>query len=1641
MAETFGTITAYHDTIEERYNPQQFIGRNWLIDEVTHFRADKDRRCLVIIGGPGSGKSTFLAYLAELWNCPRHFIRMDNIGGVTGISSHAFLIALGSQLYEKYGPTIFEHGLAGYTHVTVGRIKDQAEVVGRFVEFLYKLPFLPPQRDDVDVKVDVATGNSKVTGERIKSQVDVTLGLDDLTLLHATLIDPLHKIQELYPTEKVLILVDALDESVQHTETSILDILPRSADAAFPPNLHLLMTSRNGNHLSRFHAAELLDLDDKKKGYWQANQQDVRSYIAKQLAEAPFADMIATWKREDVDDYVAQIVEHSQNNFLYLYYFFRELSTNIGAGQADLRSYEIPRGLSEIYRSFAVEKIRKNVEDVIQFTVLGQVPSSLELALQAHSELSQVEVSEQTVIMTTANSDLVMYSLSGWLGEIGVQTTIPRLQKAEQLGVWEEKYLPILGSMAVAYEPLYCEQIAGFAHVEVTYVASVLAQLKQFLSERVDEQDTAYQFYHPSFSEYLLDKQQNRDYPLDELTYHFQIASYYRGDAATWADVQWKDNYSLLYLASHLFQLRNNRTIDQERHGLYGLICRSYMKAKYIHFGSHRPFSNDLVLAIRAAEGEELPNWVQMVRTSLVMATLESLMANVPPPTVAALAEMGMLDKAENFAALIAHPERQCQAYTWLAEVLLERKELEKARAALKHALAAIERFGDKEARIDMLSIIVLDLTHAGERELVEDVIAQIAVLAQAIGYTFRNEALARRLIKVLIELEEQALAQIVVTGIAEVAANSSEVVREIALSKVVPLLVQIGELQQAEHVANEIAERVPLLWQREKTQTTTNTPVQTPAQAAADTYTSSGGYSSYGFTNVASTQARIEKSISENETALISISIPLAQSGYFDQAMAVIMAFPDDRDKLNNLSVVVLQMLRAGEQDWAIEIVNLLLAKMGEIWDEQRDPGQGLSGYESRQVAILSWTALALLQAGEHDRAIALKERALATVELITDKFDANLALSSIANNLIEAEEFDQAVAIAEKIDDAYWRASTLCSVAQALGLAKKLPEAATVASQAFTELKAFTISTIDDKGKQDFLLDKIAKVLAWAKEFAQTLEVAHTISDEHERAYTLSEVARAWIALGEHIQAEEVVNQILVEAEMIKYEDWKAITLNNIAQQLVHAGKRNHAAIVAKQALEALQTIWNEQVRLNTLVMTVYTLALAGEFDQAITLSETISDMYRKALAFSMIAQQLTEQKQSTPLSSELAEKARENAENWQQKPRFSWSLAQPDQGQGWDPQTDKWDKAFALSEVAQRLAQAGEHPQALAVIKQVETLEEKGDQSNIHSMMLNTLPLAINDQSLIALEIYGDPYWVAFALSEVALSFYQAGQVGQALREAVAIGYKRKQVGALCKMAQILKEAGAQTDAESLIAQAGVEAESIWEKKYRVIVLSDLAQFLFQAEEREAAHEVMQKAVALLKEIGDDGNHMRVLAAVIQVLIQLGEKEDASPLADRELITARAIKEHTSRANALNEAAGTLAQLGDFKQALTIAREIEDHQISIGALGKIALCYIQIGEYEQAFNTAHAIEYLPMKVIVLSDMAQTLHNLGQQKQALAALQEALTTARITGRGIMIDLVQRGITTLSDIDQGETLWRVYEVLQDIDGWWSNQK
>jgi WD40 repeat protein len=525
MAEAPGRITAYHDVIYPRYAPREFVGRQWLVKKVEQFRDSEAGRHLIIVGEPGSGKSTFMAYLAECWNCPRHFIRADNIGGVTGVDPRAFLLSMGAQLYQKYGREIFEQGNSTKTRVKVGLAKDQAEVVGRLVEELYTLPFLPQQQSEVQVQVVAATGESRVVGERVKRMIDVTLALEESTLLHVAVIQPLQRIEELYPDERVVLLVDALDESLQHLGKRILDVIPTATDPDFPGNLQLVMTSRPGDHLARFRKQDELRLDDRAAGYWKETLRDSRAYVDKRLSEEPLVSAMETMSQKKARTFIEEVETKSEGNFLYLFHFLNAAAEAVKKGETDLENITVPADLDEIYQFFAVGRIRKDPLDLIHFTVDRPVPEDLHAHWQAIEGVQRIAVAGREVTVMAEDSDPVLPRLFELTQAAGLRLSDLQTQRGTQLGTWEEKYLPLLGVLAVAFEALSRDQLAAFAEVEIEYVDSILAQLLQFLDTVKEGSAHGYRLYHRDFAEYLLDSSRNRDWPLDGQKYHCWIGS------------------------------------------------------------------------------------------------------------------------------------------------------------------------------------------------------------------------------------------------------------------------------------------------------------------------------------------------------------------------------------------------------------------------------------------------------------------------------------------------------------------------------------------------------------------------------------------------------------------------------------------------------------------------------------------------------------------------------------------------------------------------------------------------------------------------------------------------------------------------------------------------------------------------------------------------------------------------------------------------------------------------------------------------------------------------------------------------------------------------------------------------------------
>jgi tetratricopeptide (TPR) repeat protein len=130
--------------------------------------------------------------------------------------------------------------------------------------------------------------------------------------------------------------------------------------------------------------------------------------------------------------------------------------------------------------------------------------------------------------------------------------------------------------------------------------------------------------------------------------------------------------------------------------------------------------------------------------------------------------------------------------------------------------------------------------------------------------------------------------------------------------------------------------------------------------------------------------------------------------------------------------------------------------------------------------------------------------------------------------------EVFDQALKVAEEIEDAWWRAVALAAIAEEMAKAGMLDQALKVAEG------------IEDAWEQAWALREIAEGMAKAGMFEQALKVAEGIEDADERARALREIA------GEMAKAGEVEGAVsIVEREMAVRTEGLPSVLSALAER----------------------------------------------------------------------------------------------------------------------------------------------------------------------------------------------------------------------------------------------------------------------------------------------------------------------------------------------------------------------------------------------------------------------------------------------------------------------------------------------------------
>jgi hypothetical protein len=132
-------LTEFSDLIT-RYTAD-FVGRAWLVKQVNALLADPGCRFVVLTGGPGVGKTAFLAHLAASqpqW--PRYFIRRDSKDLLRPGDANTFLLTLGGQLATLYPQLFHPENLEVVVKQRIGDVEAGGEVAGIYIEELHTSP-------------------------------------------------------------------------------------------------------------------------------------------------------------------------------------------------------------------------------------------------------------------------------------------------------------------------------------------------------------------------------------------------------------------------------------------------------------------------------------------------------------------------------------------------------------------------------------------------------------------------------------------------------------------------------------------------------------------------------------------------------------------------------------------------------------------------------------------------------------------------------------------------------------------------------------------------------------------------------------------------------------------------------------------------------------------------------------------------------------------------------------------------------------------------------------------------------------------------------------------------------------------------------------------------------------------------------------------------------------------------------------------------------------------------------------------------------------------------------------------------------------------------------------------------------------
>ncbi|MGB3514585.1 MAG: NACHT domain protein [Microcoleaceae cyanobacterium] len=206
----------------------------------------------------------------------------------------------------------------------------------------------------------------------------------------------LQKVSENLRGQKLVIVVDALDEVEQTGGGNILDL-----PTTLPDGVYFFLTRRPYERENkRLSVSRMKELDLRDSEYQGLSRDDVKEHISSKLNEnSDYGVKLQNWvQKRDInkEDFIKQVADKSENNFMYLRYVLPDIAKGY---YPDLSLNKLPDGLQDYYQQHWV---RMGMEDkpqedkVIVLFILVEIGTPIpcemiaDIAKQDEFEVQQV---------------------------------------------------------------------------------------------------------------------------------------------------------------------------------------------------------------------------------------------------------------------------------------------------------------------------------------------------------------------------------------------------------------------------------------------------------------------------------------------------------------------------------------------------------------------------------------------------------------------------------------------------------------------------------------------------------------------------------------------------------------------------------------------------------------------------------------------------------------------------------------------------------------------------------------------------------------------------------------------------------------------------------------------------------------------------------------------------------------------------------------------------------------------------------------------------------------------------------------------------------------------------------------------------